>query len=88
MKKRFAIWISLVTLLCILAIPLLHTALARPAPASPSSHPEYHEAVESLRGARKHLEKADADGYGHRDRAMQAIDQAIRECDEAVRVLH
>jgi hypothetical protein len=37
-----------------------------------------------LRNARKHLEKALSDGYGHRDRAMQAIDHAIQECDEAV----
>ncbi len=84
MKRTLTIWISLVTLLLALGVPLLHTALAKPVPAS---HPEYHEAVENLRNARKHLEKADADGYGHRDRAMRAIDDAIVECNEAVRVL-
>ena len=85
MKKTITIWITLVTLLCALAIPVLHTALAKPAPAE---HPEYRDAVNDLRNARKHLEKALDDGYGHRDRAMRAIDHAIQECDEAVRILH
>lgn len=85
MKRKLTIWISLVALVLALGVPLLHTALAKPVPAS---HPEYREAVESLRNARKHLEKADADGYGHRDRAMRAIDRAIGECDQAVQALH
>ena len=73
------------TLLCALANPVLHTALAKPAPAE---HPEYRDAVNDLRNARKHLEKALDDGYGHRDRAMRVIDHAIQECEEAVRILH
>jgi len=86
MKRTFTIWMmTLVALLLALAIPLLRTAKAKPAPAE---HPEYRDAVNDLRNARKHLEKADNDGYGHRDRAMRAIDNAIRECDEAVRVMH
>ena len=85
MKRTLTIWISVVTLLLALGVPLLHTALAKPVPAS---HPEYHEALENLRSARKHLEKADADGYGHRDRAMRAIDQAVEECNQAVEALH
>jgi hypothetical protein len=85
MKRTLTIWISVVTLLLALGVPLLRTARAKPVPAS---HPEYHEALENLRNARKHLEKADADGYGHRDRAMRAIDNAIEECNRAVEVLH
>ena len=85
MKKTYTIWITLVALLLALAIPVLRTTTAKPAP---SEHPEYRSAVNDLRNARKHLEKADNDGYGHRDRAMRAIDNAIRECDEAVRVMH
>jgi hypothetical protein len=84
-KRKITIWVTLVTLLLTLAIPVLHTAVAKPAPAE---HPEYRDAINDLRSARKHLEKALNDGYGHRDRAMRAIDNAIRECDEAVRVLH
>ena len=85
MKRTLTIWITLVTLLLALAIPVFRTAMAKP---SPAEHPEYRDAINDLRNARKHLEKADNDGYGHRDRAMRAIDNAIRECDEAVRVMH
>ena len=82
MKKTLTIWITLVTLLLALAIPVFHKAMAKPAP---SEHPEYRDAINDLRDARKHLEKALDDGYGHRERAMRAIDHAIQECGEAVR---
>jgi hypothetical protein len=85
MKGPLTTWITLVTLLCALAIPVLRTALAKPAPAE---HPEYRAAINDLRNARKHLEKALNDGYGHRDRAMRAIDHAIGECEPAAQVLH
>ena len=86
MKKSVTIWIAtLLTLILVLAVPVIRTATAKPAP---DAHPEYHDAVNDLRSARKHLEKANNDGYGHRDRAMRAIDAAIRECDEAVRAMH
>jgi hypothetical protein len=84
MRKTLTIWITLVTLLLALAIPVFHTAMAKSAPAE---HPDYRDAINDLRNARKHLEKALNDGYGHRDRAMRAIDNAIRECEEAVRVM-
>jgi hypothetical protein len=85
MKRTLTIWITLVTLLLALATPVLDKALAKPAPGE---HPEYRAAMNELREARKHLEKALNDGYGHRDRAMRAIDHAMQECEEAVRVLH
>ena len=85
MKRTLTIWITLLALLLALAIPVVHKALAKPAP---DEHPEYHAAVNDLRNARKHLEKALNDGYGHRDRAMRAIDHAIQECEQAVQVLH
>ena len=85
MKRTLTIWITLLTLLLALAIPVLHTALTKPAPAE---HPEYRAAINDLRNARQHLEKALNDGEGHRDRAMRAIDHAIQECEQAVRVLH
>jgi hypothetical protein len=74
----------MLTVLFALAIPLLRTAAARPVPAG---HPDYHAAIANLRDARKHLERALNDGYGHRDRAMRAIDDAIHECEESLRVL-
>jgi len=53
MKRTLTIWITLLTLLLALAIPVLHTALAKPAPAE---HPEYRAAINDLRNARQHLE--------------------------------
>jgi len=85
MKRTLTIWITLLTLLCALAIPVLHTAMAKPAA---SEHPDYRDAINDLRNARRHLEKALDDGYGHRDRAMRTIDHAIQECEQAVQVLH
>jgi hypothetical protein len=85
MKKTIAIWITVLTLLFALVIPVLHTAVAKPAP---DRHPEYHDAINDLQNARKHLEKAAADGYGHRDRAMRAIDHAIGECEQAIQTFH
>jgi len=95
MRKRLVLIVSSIAVLCALSIPAFHAAAAKsaPSPAStaaavPDSHPEYHDALEALRNARKHLEKAAADGYGHRDRAIQALDAAIDECNQALSVMH
>jgi hypothetical protein len=95
MRKRLILIVSSIAVLCALSVPAFRSAPAKAAPspaapaaAVPDSHPEYHDALEALRNARKHLEKAVADGYGHRDRAMQAVDAAIDECNQALGVLH
>jgi hypothetical protein len=85
MKRKLLIWITMVTVLFALAIPLLRTAAARPVPPE---HPEYHAALDNLRDARRHLEKAMHDGRGHREEAIRAIDHAIHECEESLRILH
>jgi len=85
MKKTLAVWMGLIALLCALAVPVMHGALAKPAP---TEHPNYRDAINELRDARKKLETAEADGYGHRDRAMHAIDGAIDECNQALEALH
>jgi hypothetical protein len=88
MKRTLVVIIGAIALLCALGIPVFHSAAAKPAPAPPAEHPEYRDAMEALRNARKHLEKAEADGYGHRDRAMRAVDNALDECNQAVQILH
>jgi hypothetical protein len=85
MKRTITIWITLLALLLAVAVPVIRTTMAK---AAPAEHPEYRDAVNDLRNARKHLEKAENDGYGHRDRAMRTIDAAIHECDEAVAAMH
>jgi len=84
-SKRWCWLIASLMLLGALLVPLVHSAMAKPAPAE---HPEYRDAIQELRHARKHLEAALDDGYGHRDRAMRAIDESIHQCEEAVRALH
>ena len=95
MRRNLILITSAIALLAALLIPVFHSAAAKPAPAPPAAaaappaeHPEYRDAMEALRNARKHLEKAEADGYGHRDRAMRAIDAALDECSQAVQTLH
>lgn len=95
MRRNLIAAIGVLALLCALSIPLVHSvsvkaapAPAVPAAATPDRHPEYHDALDALRTARRHLEKAEADGYGHRDRAMRAVDAAIDECNQAIEILH
>ena len=85
MNKMLSVLGSLLALLCALSVPAMHRAMAWPAP---DHHPNYREAIHDLHEARKKLETAEADGYGHRDRAMHAIDRAIAECDQAIATLH
>jgi hypothetical protein len=90
MKRTLTIWITLVTLLLALAIPVLHTALAQNAPSQseriPALPTEYRFAVNDLKEARKHLERAPDDGYGHRYRAMRMIDRTLDEIGHAVQL--
>lgn len=96
MQKRLIVLVSSTAVLCALMIPVLRSRAMKAAPSAaapaaaalPDRHPEYHDALDALQNARKHLEKAEADGYGHRDRAMRAVDAAIDECNQALQVLH
>ena len=58
---------------------------AIPAPAAaaatPEEHPHIHEALEAMRSAKHHLESAEHDFHGHRVKAIQHLDQAIREAE-------
>jgi hypothetical protein len=52
-----------------------------PAKAAPAEHPEIHDALNSLRHAREHLEHATHDFGGHRVDALRATDEAIRQLE-------
>jgi hypothetical protein len=52
-----------------------------PAKAAPADHPEIHDALNSLRHAREHLEHAAHDFGGHRVEALRATDEAIRQLE-------
>jgi hypothetical protein len=71
------------------AAPNTTTATAVPAPApapepakaAPADHPEIHDALNSLRHAREHLEHAAHDFGGHRVDALRATDEAIHQLE-------
>lgn len=52
-------------------------AIAAPEPP----HPHIHEALESMRAAKHHLESAEHDFDGHRAKAIEHLNQAIREAE-------
>jgi len=54
----------------------------KPAPAAaaaPASHPEIRDALEALRKAKFRMEHAAHDFGGHREDALKATDEAIRQ---------
>lgn len=81
MKKFvFLTLLILATVLCTLVISNAvapHAAAAAPVPG----HPHIHEALESMRGARHHLEAAAAEFHGHRAKAIEHLDMAIHEAE-------
>jgi uncharacterized protein (DUF3084 family) len=63
---------------------------ASSAPAQPSvrqlddEYPHMHKALDDLRRARHSLDDAEAHFKGHRDRAIEHTDAAIKECEDAI----
>jgi hypothetical protein len=60
------------------APPAAKGAVTTAQPAPPP-HPEIHAAIESLEHARMHLKEARHDFGGHREEALRATDEAIRQ---------
>ena len=52
-----------------------------PSAAMPERHPHIEEALESMRGAKHQLESAEHDFAGHRVKAIEHLDRAIREAE-------
>jgi hypothetical protein len=67
------------------ATPAPPPAVAAPAApavaAMPERHPHIDEALEAMRAAKKHLETAEHDFGGHRVKAIEHLDAAIREAE-------
>jgi len=60
------------------APPAAKGAVTTAQPAPPP-HPEIHAAINSLEHARMHLKEARHDFGGHREEALRATDEAIRQ---------
>jgi len=64
------------------AVPAPASAAAPAVPAAtPAPHPHIDEALEAMRNAKHHLETADHDFHGHRVKAIEHLDLAIREAE-------
>ena len=86
MSNRFVVLLGALLLTCSFALPLMHTALAKPAVPPAGEHPEMQAALQSLQDARRHLEKAGHDFGGHRQAALNHVNQAIEEMHAAFHV--
>ena len=53
-------------------------------PVHHEHHPEIHKAMRKLRGAKEDLEKASSNYGGHKVRAIEAINHALAELQEAL----
>lgn len=65
-------------------VPTAPAVTPVPLPAAspmPEPHPHIHEALESMRAAKHHLQSAAHDFEGHRVKAIEHLDQAIHEAE-------
>ncbi len=62
-------------------VPAVAAPAMPSAAATPEAHPHITEALEAMRSAKHHLETAEHDFHGHRVKAMEHLDQAIREAE-------
>lgn len=64
-------------------VPAAPTVAATSASALPvpAAHPHIHGALEAIRNAKHHLESAEHDFDGHRSKAIEHLDQALREAE-------
>jgi len=60
---------------------LLH---AQPHRVATQGQPHMQAALEALKNARKHLEEAEADKAGHRKKAIDHCDAAIKETEAGI----
>jgi hypothetical protein len=83
--KRISIGFGTMSLCVLLSLPISALALPIAAPGAPANaHPEIMAALRSLHQARFHLNGAATVYGGHRVKAEQLTDQAIRELHAAV----
>jgi hypothetical protein len=93
MTSAYKEWTMKTRLLCLFGVVAIAFALSssvttpaapapKPAPAAaaaPASHPEIRDALEALRKAKFRMEHAAHDFGGHREDALKATDEAIRQ---------
>jgi hypothetical protein len=95
MKIGFLSLLMTASLVFTLAFPAAAAGPKAPVPAAPAvalvappatappppRHPQVKDALEAMRAAKHHLETAAHDFDGHRVKAIEHLDQAIREAE-------
>ena len=95
MKIGFLSLLMTASLVFTLAFPAAAAGPNAPVPAAPAvalvappatappppRHPQVKDALEAMRAAKHHLETAAHDFDGHRVKAIEHLDQAIREAE-------
>ena len=67
------------------AAPPNSAAKPAAAPVPPEPHPHIRAAIRELREARRELQTAAHDFGGHKAEAIEAVDNAIRQLEEALK---
>lgn len=68
-------------LILVITITVLLTLTFSTAAPVPPPHARVHDAIESMRHAREHMEHADGEFHGHRAKAIEHLDAAIHEAE-------
>jgi len=96
MKKTLSTMAAAALLSGMLALPVASFAQTAAPPATGQQqrqapnqqarerHPEIRRALKKLREARTNLQKGSHDFGGHRAQALQLVDQAIQQCEQAL----
>jgi len=85
MNKPIAKILGGIALASVLSVPMLVSALPQPVPQEREKHPVIRESIEKIESARHDLvDYADRDFGGHRAKAVQHLDQALRELHMAM----
>jgi hypothetical protein len=91
MNKRFLVGMVVMTSLTGAAVPVLAANTAPPAANKPGKaakgeHPRLQAALKHLQRTKQELTNAPHEFGGHRAKALQAVDTAIAEVNEALKV--
>ena len=70
--------------LTVAAAVVILAACAHPSPAV-ADQPQMHEALQALRNAERHLDKASHDKGGHRVKALEHVRAAINQVEAGIR---
>jgi hypothetical protein len=85
MRDRILKVFGAILLAGVLAAPVLVSAGPQPAPQEHERHPVIRESIEKIEGARHALtDYADRDFGGHRAKAVEHLDQALKELHMAM----